>query len=121
MSWKKSLSIVAMSLFSFGCSKNIYNFDGMIENVRVESGVTLADKANFMKIKDPDGTRTICFDYSWDLRLDEVEVSKNGTTETFYSSSLLQDPKVVSAQTRFDSYRREIARRNFAIHNKTKE
>ena len=115
MLWKKFLSLIAGGILFLpvGCSKNPYEFNGMIKDVRVESGITLADRANFMRIRDPDGTMTTYLDYNWDLKLDCIKVFRGEEEKEYYSSILLSSPQVEEAQKIFDNYRQEIGRANF--------
>lgn len=107
---KKILSLVAGGLLFVGCSKNPYEFNGMIGGVHIKSGITLADRTTFMEISDSDGSVTKCFDYNWDLKLDCVEVLRNGETRAYHSSLFLSSPQVEKMQLKFDSYRKEIGK-----------
>ena len=117
---KKGLAKIALlgtlALASAGCStqNSKYNFNGKIGNdlVSFENGLNLLRSHVFQNnliVTKPEGTVIKYTDFTGDdLKLDEVEITKNGVTRTYSPTNDIDKPVVDSAQVQFNDYLKKI-------------
>ncbi len=118
MEIKKTLTSIvlagALALGTAGCSKDHsqYKYEGKIG----EEQVTFTEKAyfllggdNILTVTKPDG-RVINYvdDFKDDLKLEYVEITKNGQTTKYTADDEVGKPILEKAQKQFDTYMQQI-------------
>ncbi len=112
----KIVLLGTLALASAGCStrNSEYNFNGKIgkDSVSFEGSVDVFRSSiyqNNLTVTKPDGTVIKYRDFIGDdLKLEEVDITKNGKTTEYFSSDKFQKPIVDSAQVQFNDYLKKI-------------
>lgn len=109
---KKLTSMVcgALALGNIGCS-SIYEYSGKIgkDKALFKFSIDIPSGRNKLIIIKPDGRGIEYIDSSGnDLKLESVEIIKNGITKKYFIDNEVGKPVVEKAQEQFDAYLKKI-------------
>jgi hypothetical protein len=110
------LALAGTMLFGSGCANNYespeYHFDGEIDGEQLHFYEGLLTGRNYLEVTKADGSLVKYIDFERDLELDCVEITLEGNTSKYCSSSKNMDARqiVENEKPHFAEYLRKIMR-----------
>jgi len=111
----------SVALALTGCSRyKQFHYNGLIgeEKVHFWERDNIFETSNYLEVEKKDGRKILYKDMCKDdLKIESVDITKEGIKETYWLSKPIGDPIVKKAQKQFDDYLQKI----FQINKKKAE